>query len=66
MLSHVNKPISETQFMAKYSTFKPGGITFRVFLFILDVAAFVNIPDCNESVTKNLVTVKRKLPFCNQ
>lgn len=52
--------------MAKYSTFKPGGITFRVFLFILDVAAFVDIPDCNESVTKNLVTVKRKLPFYNQ
>lgn len=52
--------------MAKYSTFKQGGIIFRVFLFILNVAAFVHIPDCNESATKSLVTVERKLPFYNQ
>lgn len=58
-----NKQIPETHSVAKYSTFKQGGIIFRVFLFIFNIAAFLRIPDCNESATKSLVTVERKLPF---
>lgn len=34
-----------------------------MFLFMSNVAAFVRIPDCNESATRSLVTVERKLPF---
>lgn len=44
--------------MTEYSTFKQGGIIFRMFLFILNDAIFVHIQNCTESVTKSLVTVE--------